>query len=49
MSAAPDNTRIKILDYSAAVDAVENANKQRNTDSKAFQFGLYYVSWHTFG
>jgi hypothetical protein len=37
---------IPIGNYNDAVKAVENRNKQQNTDSKPFQFGLNYAAWH---
>jgi hypothetical protein len=46
MNAAPSTTDFSILHYNEAVEAVENRNKQKNTYSKPFQFGLNYAVWH---
>jgi hypothetical protein len=46
MSACPDFLNIDVTDHLNAVYGVENTNKQRNTNTKPFQFGLYYLAWH---
>jgi hypothetical protein len=46
MNAAPNEVDFSILNYNDAVKAVEDRNKQKNTDSKPFQFGLNYAAWH---
>ena len=39
ISAAPNPLDFSILHYNDAVQAVENRNKQQNTDSEPFRFG----------
>jgi hypothetical protein len=46
MNAAPDSLDVPIFNYNDAVKAVEDRNKQKNTYSQPFQFGLNYAAWH---
>jgi hypothetical protein len=48
MKAAPNPLDVRLLNYMDAFFAVENRNKQQNTLSEPFRFGLYYAMWHEF-
>ena len=39
-------SRISPHDFRASVENIAHSNEQKNTDSKGFLFGLYYVAWH---